>query len=964
LTTGASAAFNIVTPPIFSNPITGTNPNTSNPYTNGQTFDANISVSGIGRGAGASGTNANNRYNANSWDTVSLDPTAYFEFVLTPVAGYQIDFTNFVYTAQASGSGATSVVFRSSVDGFTANIGTATLTGTTISLTDTAFQNVSSGITFRVYAWGASNSTGTFSIDSFEFNGLVEASPLPQISAAPATISGLNYFEGAGPSASQTISVTGANLTPAAGDLTASVTAGFEVSTDNTNFSSSVNVAYTGGSLTNVPVYVRQIAGTSAGDYSGTVTISGGGAPVDASVNVSGKVVIPFDIPFFNSFTTQADVDDAIAKGFVASAAAFNTSYLRFNSIGAYLETPVIDFTQESDFRVQFEAATFGGNNNQVLELQISTDGGSNYTPLATVAPTSGTTYSTLTYDIDVASYPSTNGKIRVIMTAGTSQTRFRNFYLLGRTTWDGTSWSNGAPNSLVAATIDGDYSTSGEPSINAFSLNVSSGILTVTNGESVTLQNALTVNTGATAEFESNANLIQVNNVSNTGSISISRTANMRRQDYIYWSSPVTGQNLFSFSDQTLSNRFYVLDEETNSFKALFTATPAGLGENAGTYNFIPTNGYMVRAPNNHPSTVSPWTGTFTGVPNNGTYTFQATNGVSGTAAGNNLIGNPYPSPINANSFLAANPTVGTLYFWAHITQTAPGAANYASYNGTGAAAAAGGEVPNGTIQVGQGFLVTVPAAVSIVFNNGMRVNNHQNQFFRSSENGVTGPERHRIWLDLKKDGTVMSQSLLGYVSEATNGIEPLYDGAMIPENAPQLYSVIDNQAYSIQGRALPFADSDIVPMGIKTPTAGNYVIALNSFDGLFGDQAVYLKDNATNVLHDIKSGDYTFAADAGTFNDRFQIVFNTTTLGTDQPVLTDNAVTVYKNGTSLEVNAGTVDMQSVKIFDIRGRLVASRESINATSTSFANLSATQQVLLVQIVSKDGTTVTKKVIF
>ncbi len=964
LTPAVSAAFNIVPAPIFANPITGTNPGLSNPYTNGQTFDANVSVSGIGRGSGVTGTNANDRYNGSSWDTASLDPTAYFEFTLTPVAGYQMDFTNFIYTAQFSASNAvTSAALRSSVDNFTANIGTATLTGTTISLTDTSFQNVSGPITFRLYAWGATNSGATFSVNSFEFNGIVEASPVPQISAAPSTITGLNYFDGSGPSTSQTIGITGANLTPASGNLTASATTGFEVSTDNTNFSSSVNVAYTSGTLTNAPLYVRQAAGTTAGDYSGTVTISGGNAPANATVAVSGKVVVPFTIPYFNSFGTQSTVDAALVQGFVASGAAFNTSYLRFNSIGAYLDTPVIDFTQESDFRVQFETATFGGNNGQTLELQISTDGGANYTTLTSIAPPSAT-YSTLTYDINVASYPSTNGKLRVLMTAGTSQTRLRNFYLLGRTTWDGTSWSAGAPNSLVAATIAGDYTTSAEPSINAYSLDVNSGTLTVTTGESVTLQNALTVNTGATAEFESNANLIQVNNVANTGNISISRTANMRRQDYIYWSSPVTGQNLFNFSDQTLSNRFYVLDEDTNSFKGVFTATPTGLGENATTYNFLPTKGYMVRAPNNHPSTVAPWTGTFTGVPNNGTYTFQATNGVATAAVGNNLIGNPYPSPINANSFLTANPTVGTLYFWAHITQTAPGAANYASFNGTGAAAAAGGEVPNGTIQVGQGFLVTVPAAVSIVFNNGMRVNNHQNQFFRSSEFGVTGPERHRIWLDLKKDGAVMSQSLVGYVSEATNGIEPLYDGAMIPENAPQLYSVIDNQAYSIQGRALPFADSDTVPMGIKTPTAGNYAIAMNSFDGLFGSQAVYIKDNATNVLHDIKSGDYTFATEAGTFNDRFQIVFNTTTLSIDQPVLTDNAVTVYKNGTSLEINSGTVDMQSVKIFDIRGRLVASRESINATSTSFANLSATQQVLLVQIVSKDGVTVTKKVIF
>ena len=44
---------------IFSNTITGTTPNTSNPYTIGQVTNANITVSGIGRGSGISGNNAN-----------------------------------------------------------------------------------------------------------------------------------------------------------------------------------------------------------------------------------------------------------------------------------------------------------------------------------------------------------------------------------------------------------------------------------------------------------------------------------------------------------------------------------------------------------------------------------------------------------------------------------------------------------------------------------------------------------------------------------------------------------------------------------------------------------------------------------------------------------------------------------------------------------------------------------------
>ena len=141
---------------IFTNPITGTNPNTSNPYIIGQTIDANITVSGIGRGAGATGTNANDRYNANSWNTVAIDISAYFEWTLTPSAGCDIDFVSFVYTGQASGTGPTSFAIKSSLDTYTANIGTPTAGGTTISLAAASYQNVSSAITFRFYGFGAS----------------------------------------------------------------------------------------------------------------------------------------------------------------------------------------------------------------------------------------------------------------------------------------------------------------------------------------------------------------------------------------------------------------------------------------------------------------------------------------------------------------------------------------------------------------------------------------------------------------------------------------------------------------------------------------------------------------------------------------------------------------------------------------------------------------------------------------
>ena len=164
---------------LWTNPITGTNPNTANPYTSGQSVAAGLTVSGIGRGTGINGDNANNRYSANNWNTPALDINDYFTLKLTPDAGNSLSLTNFVYTGQASGTGPTAFAFRSSIDTFVSDIGTPTATGATISLSSGSFQNLSSATEFRLYGWGASGSTGTFSVNDFTFNGSVTAVPEP-----------------------------------------------------------------------------------------------------------------------------------------------------------------------------------------------------------------------------------------------------------------------------------------------------------------------------------------------------------------------------------------------------------------------------------------------------------------------------------------------------------------------------------------------------------------------------------------------------------------------------------------------------------------------------------------------------------------------------------------------------------------------------------------------------------------
>jgi hypothetical protein len=158
---------------IARNEITGTNPNEDNPYTNGELVVPNLVFSGIGRSDGITGYNANNRYNANGWVTDELDAEKYFYFKITPEPGFHIEFVSFEYEGQRSAQGPTSVSFRSSLDGFTSDIGTPTITGSSIDLSDAAFQGIASEIEFRIYAWGATHPDGTFSINSFAFKGYV-----------------------------------------------------------------------------------------------------------------------------------------------------------------------------------------------------------------------------------------------------------------------------------------------------------------------------------------------------------------------------------------------------------------------------------------------------------------------------------------------------------------------------------------------------------------------------------------------------------------------------------------------------------------------------------------------------------------------------------------------------------------------------------------------------------------------
>lgn len=162
---------------ICSNTIDGTDTYLQNPFTTGDVVDPNLTVSGIGRGAGLSGNTAGNRYNARSWSFDALDEADYFTWTLTPSTGYEIDFTSVNGAWQRSSTGPNQFALRTSLDSFGSDIATGSITGSAspsdYNIDLSALQNISSTIEFRLYAWGGSNANGTFSINDFSFNGSV-----------------------------------------------------------------------------------------------------------------------------------------------------------------------------------------------------------------------------------------------------------------------------------------------------------------------------------------------------------------------------------------------------------------------------------------------------------------------------------------------------------------------------------------------------------------------------------------------------------------------------------------------------------------------------------------------------------------------------------------------------------------------------------------------------------------------
>lgn len=512
--------------------------------------------------------------------------------------------------------------------------------------------------------------------------------------------------------------------------------------------------------------------------------------------------------------------------------------------------------------------------------------------------------------------------------------------------TWNGTAWSNGTgPTFEIDAILEGAYDTTSEGGFTAKSLTVSTGgSLTIGAETSVTVVNALTNQlTAAAVVISTDGSLIQQGTTNtNSGNVTVFRNSqDLMRLDYTMWSSPVAVQNLGGFSPFTMNNRFYTYTTATDIYTTI-----------ANTNDFAVGQGYLIRTPDNHPTSPTSWLGQFVGLPNSGDLNI----GLSTAGNGYNLVGNPYPAPISISTLLSENNGViaGNLYFW-RKTNGAAGSA-YIAYSG--------GTFNDGphdfnNIQPGQGFIVEAINAGSLSFTNTQR--QADNGVFYRNENTTLSEGNSRIWLNVTANDVVVGQMAIGYNATASNDLDDS-DAAYINDSAVALNSFVANAELAVQHRAA-FEATDVVPLSFKTNAAGSYTIAINGVDGLFTNeaQAIFLKDNLFNIEHDLRSSSYNFISEIGSFTNRFEIVYEST-LSVTTPDLT-NQIIVFVKDAMLNVQTSSAILSGIQVFDVQGRIVLDLKNINAATfiTSLSQIS--NGVLVVKVITEDGIITTKKII-
>ncbi len=328
------------------------------------------------------------------------------------------------------------------------------------------------------------------------------------------------------------------------------------------------------------------------------------------------------------------------------------------------------------------------------------------------------------------------------------------------------------------------------------------------------------------------------------------------------------------------------------------------------------------------------------TGTPATGTInvpvTFAGSNSIT---KGWNLVGNPYPSPINWSALRSLNPGVWgdqACYIWKPTGKTN---GQWQTYNGT-----VGTNGVGNVIASSQAFFVLVNQSTNLTFNNSIRTTDLSPTYFSTQHH-----KQLRLQIvnpaNLAETDEVVAYTKAGIATPVVSVKPP-----MPVEATNATISFVYEGKQSCIEALTDFKAEDELALNISTPIAGVYLLKVGEYNHHL---PAYLKDARTGSYTELKAGtEIAIATEATTSNTRYSVVFG-------RPVAAaSNAYKVFAAKKAIQVtNAVAISNAKVVVFNTLGQQIATA-TMNGTS-----LTIPVQTTATYVVKIAGETVAKVIV-
>ena len=280
------------------------------------------------------------------------------------------------------------------------------------------------------------------------------------------------------------------------------------------------------------------------------------------------------------------------------------------------------------------------------------------------------------------------------------------------------------------------------------------------------------------------------------------------------------------------------------------------------------------------------------------------------------NLVGNPYPCPIDwsaASGWTKTNVS-GTVWVWNPITNS------YGSYDGI---------TPTNSvtrhIASGQAFFVQATgASPSLVAAEAVKVSNTPSNMFKAAE-------RNSLRMTLVKDATESDETVVRFMdtkSDEFNNTDDVAKPMMNPNVNLSSYFGTDKYAI-VNYMNTKSMDAKVIPLGASVTEAGTYDLNFDQVDGFDANINIYLKDNYNNTITDLRQNSkYAFNVDSkpeSTMDGRLELIFVNKTSSIESVLAGRTAnMNVYPNPAvdvlNVEITNANFKQSEVSIFNVSG--------------------------------------------